>query len=129
MIVYFSAKTEFTKRFVDKLDLPNHRIAINSKEILHVAEPFVLITPTYCGVEGLGEVPPQVYKFLELEQNRKNLKGVIGTGNRNFFTDFAKSASKINAKFNVPILYRLELAGTNKDVTTVRQGVPAFLTR
>lgn len=124
MLVYFSSTTENTSRFVEKLDVPAVRIPLLTADAAEftVEEDFVLVTPTY----GNGRVPPQVVKFLNLEQNRVRCIGVIGSGNRNFFEDFAKAGDIISAKLQVPLLYRFELAGTPEDITKTQEGLKAF---
>lgn len=124
LLVYFSSVTENTERFINKLDVPALRIPLKTAdaELFTVDEDFVLVTPTY----GAGGVPKQVIKFLNLEQNRIQCRGVIGSGNRNFFEDFAKAADKISAKLEVPVLYRFELAGTQDDIEKVLEGMKTF---
>ena len=114
MLVFFSSTSENTARFIEKLDVPAVRIPLMAAEAAEftVDEDFVLVTPTY----GQGRVPPQVVKFLNLEQNRVRCKGVIGSGNRNFFEDFAKAGTTVSAKLQVPLIYRFELAGTPEDI-------------
>lgn len=122
--MFFSSVTENTARMVQKLDLPAVRIPLKTAdaESFTVDEDFILMTPTY----GSGRVPPQVVKFLNFEPNRVRCKGVIGSGNRNFFEDFAKAGDIVSAKLQVPILYRFELAGTNEDVQILREGIENF---
>jgi protein involved in ribonucleotide reduction len=125
--VYFSSVTEFTHKFVEKLGLPAVRIPLKSSEAesFIIEDKFVLITPTY-GASGKGFVPLQVVKFLNQEKNRENIIGVIGSGNINFFEDYAKAANVISVKTNVPVLYKFELAGTTDDVNNVRKGIIKF---
>lgn len=124
MLVYFSSVTENTSRFIEKLDVPATRIPLKTADAAEftVEEDFVLVTPTY----GEGRVPPQVVKFLNLEQNRVRCKGVISSGNRNFFEDFAKAGDLISAKLQVPLLYKFELAGTSEDITRTQEGLNIF---
>lgn len=124
MLVYFSSVTENTRRFIEKLDVPAVRIPLKTSDAAEftVEEDFVLVTPTYAD----GRVPPQVVKFLNLEQNRIRCKGVIGSGNRNFFEDFAKAGDIISAKLQVPLLYKFELAGTPEDITKTQEGLNTF---
>jgi protein involved in ribonucleotide reduction len=124
LLVYFSSLTENTSRFISQLDVPALRIPLKTADAAQfsVDEDFVLVTPTY----GSGRVPGQVVKFLNLEQNRVRCKGVIGSGNRNFFEDFAKAGDIISAKLQVPLLYRFELAGTPEDITKTKEGLKSF---
>ncbi len=46
----------------------------------------------------------------------KKLKGVSASGNRNWGDMFSASADKISAKYEVPIVSKFELSGTNNDV-------------
>ena len=120
LVVFFSSVTENTLRFVEKLDNPAKRIPLKpTEELPEISEPFVLITPTY----GSGRVPPQVVRLLNVPEIRAFCEGVIGSGNRNFFEDFAKAAYIISAKLDVPLLYRFELAGTDQDVHKVTEGM------
>ncbi|WP_296214758.1 class Ib ribonucleoside-diphosphate reductase assembly flavoprotein NrdI [uncultured Corynebacterium sp.] len=132
LITYFSSTTENTHRFVRKLGLPSCRIPLKRKDTpLLIDQPHVLIVPTYGGGAGMtGDfsrpVPKQVIKFLNVEQNRQWLRGVIAAGNINFGADFAKAGEVISAKCQVPYLYRFELMGTDEDVHRVREGLAEF---
>lgn len=127
MLVYFSSVTEYTHRFVGKLDDTAVRIPLVAKEAesFTVNEDFVLVTPSY-GAASKGFVPKQVIKFLNNPENRKHIKGVIGTGNMNFYTDYCKGADIISEKCDVPVLYRLELSGTEDDIRIVNEGLKKF---
>jgi len=52
---------------------------------------YILITPTI----GFGKVPEDVERFLK--GNYKHLKGVVGSGNKNWGNRFAKAAEIISA--------------------------------
>jgi protein involved in ribonucleotide reduction len=124
MLVYFSSVSEHTSQFIEKLDVPALRIPLKTADAAEftVEEDFVLVTPTY----GEGNVPKQVIKFLNVEANRLKCKGVIGSGNRNFFESFAKAADIIAYKLQVPVLYRFEMAGTPEDIEKTRSGLETF---
>ena len=127
MIVYFSSVTEYTARFVAKLDMPSVRIPLMTREAKEftVDEDFVLIVPTY-GSDTQGYLPRQVKQFLNNPHNRDRMVGVIGTGNRNFYDEFAYSADVIHNKTGVPLLYRVELSGSEDDVKNVKEGLNTF---
>ena len=87
LLVYFSSVSQNTARFIEKLGLRAERIPLFASEpMLLVDEPFVLVTPTYGGGQGRdeerGAVPKQVIRFLNVEQNRTLIRGVIAAGNR-----------------------------------------------
>ena len=128
LLVYFSSVSQNTARFIEKLGLRAERIPLFASEpLLLVDEPFVLVTPTYGGGQGRGEergaVPKQVIRFLNGEQNRTLIRGVIAAGNTNFGDAFCAAGDIISRKCHVPHLYRLELFGTSEDVTRVSEGL------
>lgn len=124
LVVYYSSTSEYTHRFVGKLDHPSRRLPLLTKdETLLVDEPFVLVTPTYGAGPNRGAVPKQVIKFLNIESNRRHLVGVIGAGNTNFGAEYCKAAIKVAAKCHVPLLYRVELLGTPEEVADVNLGL------
>lgn len=131
LVVYFSSATENTRRFVDKLQLPNVRIPlrVNEPELV-VDEPYVLACPTYGGGVSISgkqgkPVPIQVVKFLNNPHNRSLIRAVVAGGNSNFGSDFGKAGDVIAAKCNVPYVYRFELMGNDEDVATLRNGLIA----
>lgn len=67
-------------------------------------------------------------RFLNEEQNRKLIRGVIAAGNTNFGEGYAIAGNIISAKCNVPFLYRFELLGTAEDVENVTLGLERFWT-
>ncbi|WP_083290318.1 MULTISPECIES: class Ib ribonucleoside-diphosphate reductase assembly flavoprotein NrdI [unclassified Corynebacterium] len=127
LVVYFSSATENTKRFVEKLGLPSRRIPLRRNDPeLNVDEPYVLICPTYGGgvsVSGGNSrpVPGQVIRFLNNENNRNLIRGVIAAGNSNFGADYCLAGKVIADKCKVPYLYRFELMGSAEDVAHVRR--------
>ena len=129
-LVYFSSASDNTHRFVQKLRLPAERIPLRPTDpFLHVSEPYVLIVPTYGGGNEGGAVPRQVIKFLNDEDNRALIRGVIAAGNTNFGEAYCIAGDIIAAKCHVPYLYGFELMGTNEDVTSVREGLGRFWQR
>ena len=129
-LIYFSSVSGNTHRFVEKLGLDAARLPLYTHEdTLLALEPFVLVLPTYGGDGGHGSVPKQVIKFLNVEQNRNLIRGVIGAGNTNFGETYCLAGDIISAKCKVPHLYRFELMGTSEDVDRVHQGLEEFWTR
>ena len=122
-IVYFSNYSGNTKRFVEKLGLTATRIPIRSEanSPIEVDRPFVLFVPTYGGGSDRSAIPKQVRSFLNVAKNRDLLQGVIGFGNTNFGEHFCKAADMISKKTGVPIVARVEIFGTEDDVTKVKE--------
>jgi len=128
-LIYFSSASEYTHRFVQKLNIGSARIPLYASESELIAtEPYVLLIPTYGGENGKRSVLPQILRFLRIEQNRQLLRGVIGSGNTNFGTAYCLAAKKIAAKCQVPVLYTFELMGTSEDVLNVKEGLDTFWT-
>lgn len=123
-IVYFSTTSENTTRFVQSLGLevPTYRIPLHKKDDpLLVSEPFVLIIPSYGGHQGERAVLPQIVRFLNVEQNRHLLSGVICCGNTNFGNSYCRAGYEIAAKCQVPLLKKVELFGTPEEVESTRR--------
>lgn len=129
-LIYFSSASDNTHRFVEKLGIEAARLPLITREpTLTATAPFVLVLPTYGGINTDGAVPKQVIKFLNKEQNRSLIRGVIGAGNTNFGETFCLAADIVAAKCKVPLLYRFELMGTSEDVDRVHRGLDRFWTQ
>ena len=123
-IIYFSNRSENTKRFVEKLGYERaFRIPTKWDERVPflVARPYVLFVPTYGSGNDGYSIPASVKKFLNIPSHRRLLRGIVGFGNTNFGTSYCKAADLISAKTGVPILARIELLGTPEDVQLVQQ--------
>ncbi|MBN9213457.1 MAG: ribonucleotide reductase assembly protein NrdI [Microbacterium sp. SCN 70-200] len=134
LLVYFSSVSGNTARFIEKLGLPALRIPLTAADPkIEVDEPFVLVTPTYGGGQGRGvekgAVPKQVIRFLNDENNRRLIRGVISAGNTNFGEHYCAAGDIISRKCTVPHLYRLELFGTPDDVARVSDGLERWWTQ
>lgn len=111
--MYYSSASRNTERFISRLGLPAERIERGT------AVPFILVTPTFADAMGNHAVPKPVVQFLN--SHHYLIRGVIGTGNRNFGTTFALGGRTVAAKCGVPLLHRMELAGTETDDQLVTQ--------
>lgn len=111
-IVYFT-KTRQTEAFVNKIkDLISNSI-IKIEEGLVMDNPYILLTSTY----GFGNVPKEVEEFLKHEKNKQQLIAVMSSGNKNWGSErFANSGNIISKQFDVDLIGKYELAGTQKDV-------------
>ncbi len=123
-LIFYSSASGNTARFVAMLGQPAQRIPASPGDPMPVPSgPYVMICPTYADGQGRGAVPKQVIRFLNDESRRALLRGVIGAGNRSFGATFALASRVIADKCRVPVLYRMELAGTETDVARVREGL------
>jgi len=112
MVVYES-KTGNVERFIQRLPMKSMKVSPELK----VGEPFVLVTYT----TGFGQVPESVTRFLE--RNSRNLVGVAASGNRNWGQNFALSADIIASNYDVPVISKFEMFGTEQDIETFIEGV------
>lgn len=126
-LVYFSSVSGNTHRFVEKLDMPAERLPLRASDpFLKAKNPYVLVVPTYGFGNTGGAVPKQVIKFLNDEENRNLIRGVIAAGNTNFGEAYCLAGPIIASKCKVPYLYGFELMGTAEDVIRVREGLGKF---
>lgn len=107
-----------TVKFVGKLGLKSHRL-VNEGDVYPIKEDYILILPTYNHEDSLDIVE----MFINTEDNKDFLKGVVGSGNRNFNDLFCISAKTIVKKYEVPLLHCFEFQGETRDVEIVRNEV------
>lgn len=115
MLIIYDSLTGNVERFVKKLKINNQILKI--KDGLIISEPYILVTYTI----GFGQVPESTAKFLV--DNHKYLIGVASSGNKNWGSFFGNAANIISDKFNVPLILKFELSGTDNDVITFIQEV------
>ncbi|WP_391591928.1 Ribonucleoside-diphosphate reductase class Ib, assembly flavoprotein NrdI [[Mycoplasma] cavipharyngis] len=109
MLLIYASRTNNIQRFINRLQKIEKIIHLQSDNLI-VNEPFCLITYT----DKIGAVPEIVEKFLV--KNHQWLKAVVSSGNRNFGNFFARSGDLIAQKYQVPLLMKFELSGTEADV-------------
>ena len=116
MIVVYYTLTGNIPRFLSKCKIGGQSIEI----IETIDQPFILVTNTL----GFGEVPAPVSRFLA--RNYKYLVAVAASGNKNFGKMFALAADRIADEYNVPIIHKFELSGTNEDVKLFTERMSAI---
>ena len=111
MIIYAS-RTGNVESIIGKLNLPSMDI----EKVDKVESKYILFTYT----DGLGMIPPVVDEFL---RNHHSLcVGVIASGNKNFGHQFyCGSATKINERYDIPILKTLELRGSPEIIEDIKK--------
>lgn len=117
-VVYFTV-TGQTRRFVKKLAVSDPYEIDGIDPEHEVNEPFVLIVPSYSD----PAITEPVDEFLGYGTNSKNLKGIVGNGNRNFAELFIITAKELAHKYQKPIIYAFEFNGTPRDVENFRKAV------
>ena len=118
MNIVYASKTGNVRRFIEKLGMDNVQI----HDSLVLSSPFILVTYT----TGFGQVPESVIHFLK--RNYQYLRAVAASGNKNWGYAYAKSADIIADLYEVPVLYKFELSGTQSDVHTFQERVKNFET-
>lgn len=117
-IVFFTV-TGQTKRFIKKLGSNYEYFEIDAANpFFEVNDPFVLITPTYD-----KQITEPINDFLEYQNNSHYLKGIVGTGNRNFAELFIFTAKNLSYEYHVPLIYAFEFNGTPTDVSNFKKAV------
>lgn len=115
-VVYLSL-TGQTRRFVTKLDWPSLEITPQNA-FSEINEPYIIVAPTYD-----IEATEYLNDFIETGQNRQHLKGIAGSGNRNFNTLFCFTAKDLAAEYQIPLLHCFEFQGTDQDVQILKEKV------
>lgn len=120
MIIYYDSKTGNVQRFVDKIKVKRENwkfIKITQEMLIEEDGHFITFTTK------IGEVPESTSQFLNNENNVKYIKSVSSSGNMNWGVHFAKASNKINEKYNIPILMKFELSGTQNQVDNFIESV------
>jgi protein involved in ribonucleotide reduction len=121
-IIYYSNRSENTKKFVDKLSYDrSFRLPVkwDAGVPFLVGKPYVLFVPTYGSGSDNHSIPKSVKEFLNISSNRDLLRGIVGFGNTNFGNSYCKAADLIAGKTGVPILGKVELLGMPEDVENI----------
>ena len=115
LIVYWSSNSGGTKRVAEALATDTVELAGHDG-----TSPYVLACPTYDQPRG-GFTPKPVQQFLE--EYAHLMVGVLGLGNRNFGEKYCQAAHDISKQFNVPVLWRIEIMGSQEDLAVVDSGM------
>lgn len=117
MQIAFFSVTGRVRDFVGRLSYKSHEIS-PTDPLFEMTEPFVLILPTYerFYFEAVEE-------FLGFKQNSDFLKGVAGSGNRNFGDDYVFIAKEFSNGYHVPFIYDFEHSGTMQDIQAFEREV------
>ena len=118
-VVYFSFSGN-VRRFIKRAEIDDTLEITLDNCTEPVNEPYILVT----GTIGFGEVPQPVQSFLEV--NHAQLQAVAASGNRNWGQNFAKAGRTISEDYDVPLLMKFEVQGTNNDVIEFKDKVGNF---
>ncbi|MDO1605794.1 class Ib ribonucleoside-diphosphate reductase assembly flavoprotein NrdI [Lactobacillus sp. YT155] len=115
-IAYYTV-TGQTRRFIKKTGLEAYEIN-DADPFYEMGRPFILVVPSYD-----DDMMDPVIDFLGYKSNRKNIVGVVGSGNRNFNELFNHTGKDIAKGLNIPVLYEYEFNGTDRDVEEFKKVV------
>lgn len=108
----YATRTGNVQSIVDALGIEAVQIMDGSETI---DGEFVLFTYT----DGYGDVPPEVEAFLVT--NGSLLKGVVVSGDTSYGEAYCQAGDKIAEQYNVPVLYKVENAGTDEDIEAIKK--------
>lgn len=106
MLIVYTSMTGKVREFINKTGLR----AVDIEDIAFTDEPFIFVTYTI----GFGEVPGLAQDFLNDEH--ENMVAVAVSGNKIWGQNYGKAGDLISEWYNVPLLMKFELSGTNDDV-------------
>lgn len=117
MLVTYESMTGNVRRFVRKFEQKMQIKTMEITEDLKVDEPFIHITYTI----KFGQIPEKTQKFIH--NNKDFLYGVCSSGNRNWGSYYAVAADKLSQHYQVPVLLKFELSGSDSDLDKLIQEV------
>ena len=106
----YASRTGNVESLIAKLGLDAIRIDDGSES---VEGEFILFTYT----DGYGDIPMEVDTFLTA--NFMNLRGVVVSGSQDYGDAYCKAGDVIAEQYDVPVLYKVEKAGTDEDVQAI----------
>ena len=108
MLIVYASKTGNIERFLKKTGVSPILKITDGSEIIN--EDFILLTYT----TGIGEVPVEVIEFTK--NNYSHMKGLIGSGNKNWGGAFCNAVTLLSQQYNITILMTFEMSGNKHDI-------------
>lgn len=105
MLIVFMSITGNVEKFVSFLDMDSLQIDYNS-ELVEVDRDYIAIVPTYD-----DDITKAFSRFIDYKDNRKYLKGFVGSGSKNFDDDYIFNAKDLSKKYDVPLIFDFEFSG------------------
>jgi len=116
MLIVFMSVTGNVYKFVSFLDMDSLEIDFNDS-LKEVNRDYIVIVPTYD-----DSITNTFSDFIEYKDNLKHLKGIVGSGSRNFGTEYVFNAKDLSKKYNKPLIFDFEFSGDN-DVLAFKKEV------
>lgn len=123
-----------TRHFIKKMQAyaqTHSTVEIDAEEITDASfdkleqAPFFALVPTYLdggnGIDnGVKEIMTNpLFEQIEYQNNRDQLIGVVGSGNKNFNIQYVLTARRYGDYFDAPVIGDYELRGTDQDVERI----------
>lgn len=102
-------------------------------EYAHEEQPYVALVPTYLnGGTGTGPEVVEIFTnglgdYINFGNNTRYLRGVIGSGNRNFNDQYILTAKRYATKYHVPVIGDYELRGTQREAEKIYASIKETL--
>lgn len=132
MIIAYYSRTGNVRDFVEWYLMPELGDGYKAKNIEEwdADEAYILVTPTY----DFGKVPEKVTEWLDttvkfkadygMVDNSEYIKGVVGSGNKNFGSANYCGAADTTSEYDaVPLIAKFELKGNEKVAEEIRQRI------
>lgn len=105
MLIVFMSITGNVSKFVSFLDMDSLQIDYDS-DLVEVDRDYIAIVPTYD-----DDITDTFSKFIDYKDNRKYLKGFVGSGSKNFDTSYIFNAKDLSKKYDSPLIFDFEFSG------------------
>ena len=119
MLVSYYSLTGNIQKFLEKSSAKNILPIVTGQEIIN--ENSLLITSSI----AFGECPPYVLQFTK--NNHKFIKGLIGSGNKNWGSLYCGAVKMLSTEYSIPILLQFELTGDIEDLVQFNKIVASSL--
>lgn len=119
-------QADSTARLVETIEIGG------DDQFIEMQQPFAVLVPTYLGGgnginNGNQEIMTnEMRETLADNDNYHWCYGVIGSGNRNFNTQFGLTAKQYAVQFQIPVIDFYEIRGTQADVKRIYQELNDF---
>lgn len=120
MLVVYMSLVGNVRNFVKRLDMDS--LELNQMNpLIEVDKDYVIIVPTYSDM-----ITDIFCDFIDYKDNRKYLKCVVGSGDKNFNNGYIFSARHISKKYKVPLAFDFEKSGTDEDIENFKKEVRKY---
>jgi protein involved in ribonucleotide reduction len=117
MLIVYLSLTGNVRNFVEKLEVNSIEIEY-SNPLVEVNEDYIIIVPTYD-----DNITNSISEFVDYANNQIQLKGFVGSGNKNFDNGYCFNAKDLSIKYNKPLLFTFEFSGTDEEITQFKKEV------